>query len=58
MKQVILKKIEENNNRENLIYNAGKYKYGFQQNETTRSFGETIWIWIKTIQIWIKKKYS
>ena len=46
---MILKKIEENNNRENLIYKAGKYKYGFQQNETTRSFGETIWIWIKTI---------
>ena len=33
---MILKKIEENNNRENLIYKAGKYKYGCQQNETMR----------------------
>ena len=33
---MILKKIEENNNRENLIYKAGKYKYGSQQNETAR----------------------
>ena len=46
---MILKKIEESNNRENLIYKAGKYKYGCQQNETMRSFGETIYTGIATI---------
>ena len=46
---MILKKIEENNNRENLIYKAGKYKYGFQQNETMRSFRETIYTGIASI---------
>ena len=34
---------EEKVKRENLIYKANKYKYDFQQHETVRYFGESIY---------------
>ena len=37
-----IKKWEEKIKRKDLKYDAGKYKYDFQQYETIRSFGESI----------------
>ena len=39
-----IKKWEEKIKRKDLIYKANKYKYDLQQHETTRSFGESIYI--------------
>ena len=39
-----IKKWEEKINRKDLIYRAGKYIYDFQQFETIRSFGDSIFI--------------
>ena len=38
-----IKKWEEKIKRKDLIYKANKYKYDFQQYETIRSFGESIY---------------
>ena len=38
-----IKKWEEKVWRKDLIYKANKYKYDFQQYETIRSFGDTIY---------------
>ena len=37
-------KLEEKINRKELIYKAGKYKYDFQQYETRRYLGNSIYI--------------
>ena len=38
-----VKKWENKLNEQNLKYKAGKYKYDFQQYESIRSFGESIY---------------
>ena len=37
-----IKKFKKENNKKDLMYQAGKYKYGFQQYKMIRSIGENI----------------